>query len=216
MEDLKKLRNICNSLHLQRREEVKLVLEEWLENYFLNGNRAWRAFVGKKHLRPIPINRDFSIYKSNSSYENPHNNRQYFQWPDLPDAEIKEIIEGLGFVVSGPRLCLALPASEKGKSLTFAQKWVKRINDNYSKYVDTEKKLARHYYHEVIDQLCNIHPTKIVSREGYTVFLDFKFDSELKLSRICVNRLRRLLHDARIEEYYDENSKYLGMRVFDA
>lgn len=217
MKTVEELRNLCDNLRTQRKKEIILIVSDWLEYHFIRKHKPWRAFVGKKKLRPIPIHRSFSSVKLTEPYKQDtiHETSYYFQWPDLPDSIIIEVLESLGFIVYGPKLCLAVPIHKKGEPYTFAQKWVKRINDNYSFYVDSEKKLAETYYHTILSDLCNFPHEKILSREGYTLFSDFTFDTELKISPKCSRTLLSLLNNIGIDQHF-ENGKYAGLRLLDS
>lgn len=209
VEDLRKL---CDQVHNQRKEDVKAILTDWLEYSFMTSPKPWRAVIGNKKCKPIPIHRSFPSYKLRESYQKierePINN--YFHWPDLPDKEIREIIESLGFVIAEHALSISVPAFEKGKPLTFAQEWVQKINNNYSFYVRTERKKARTYYLELISQLCTTPITNIETCDEYTLFEDFKF--EPIMSRKCNRYLKKLLLENGIEEFYEEK-KYKGIRI---
>lgn len=215
-QNLEKIRNLCDNLLTQRKEEVKLILSDWLEYCFIRVNKPWRAFVGKRKFRPIPIHRSFSLAKLTEPYKQGtiYKSWSYFSWPDLPDSIIIEVLENLGFVVSGPRICLSVPIHKKGEPYTFAQEWVKRINHNYSLYVASEKKLAKTYYSMVLSDLCNYPHEKILSRDGYTLFSYFTFETELNRSKKCNFTLFQLLKGVGIEPYF-EDGEYAGLRVWD-
>lgn len=221
MATLQELRNFCNTVREQRRKDVESILTDWLEIKFIKSNNPWRAIIGNKKCKPIPIHRNFSSKKKEISYsKNPYIWSAMFYWPDLPEKEIREIIENLGFIIvtnkchpnDPDKLCLAVPAYEKGKPLTFAQEWVKKINYNYSLYIADNRKKAKQYYDEVISKLCETPIENISTRDGFTIFENFEFEIPISNHK-CYSYLKKLLKDSGIEDYYDEDGNYKGMRV---
>lgn len=205
MTTAKELHNFCNEVRNQRREEVKVVLTNWLER-FITEHKRWRAVVGNRRCRPIPIHRNFTKDPLFSDYR--------LLWPDLPDKEIQEVIESLGFVVTGENchfFCLSVPPCEKGKPLTFAQGWVRKINHNYSVYVAHERKKAEFFYHVILSELCDTSATNVKMCDGYTLFEGYKFKTEI--SSKCAHYIRTLWAKDGIEQYYDEHGSYKGLRV---
>lgn len=201
------LKSYGSTLRERRIKEVKTVLEAWLNSFVEEKHRPWRAIIGNRKCKPIPIHRDvhFVNHKYFLSYS--------LYWPDLPEKMIIEIIESLGFVVSGPLLCLSVPAYEKGKPLTFAQEKVKYINDSYSSYVLKTKQEAKAYYQEVLGLLFSMSEEQISSFDNYTLYRDFKFPTPI--SRDCYHYLKLYLSRNGIQELFDENGNYLGMQIFD-
>lgn len=211
MATIEELREFCNQVREQRRNDIKAILNDYLETYFIANPRPWRAVIGNKNCKPIPIHRKFYVKKTRKLYVKKEPTKcDFFSWPDLQEAEIREVIESLGFVITKSCISISVPAHEKGKPLTFAQKWVKKINDNYAVYVVTERKKARAYHDELISSLCTTSVEKIKICDDYTLFQDFKF--ETTMSRICSNYLKKLLLDDGIERYLEEG-EYKGIRV---
>lgn len=213
---VKKLRELCNEIHQERREEVETVFKCWLAD-FIKDNRPWGAIIGKKRFVAIPMYKSFS----NERIRNLRNEKKFFDryLPDLPNEEIKEIIESLGFVVfeskyheSEGHFCIAVPAYEKGKPLTFAQEYVRKINHHYSVYVQEEKRKAEKLFDELITELRKMPIEKIKRCKGFTLFEGFKL--EKTVSPICGLHCRRLLKKSGIEDYY-EDGEYLGVAVKD-
>lgn len=225
MANVEELRNKCKEIHQQRREEVKLILTDWLE-LFISEGRVWRAINGNKKCKPIPIHNDFpsSDYRLVSTYEEYQKCYDFkvlhkFCWPDIPEKEIFEIIESLGFLICKldylsytlANMCLVVPDFKKGEPLTFAQKWVKKINHAYSVHVNEERNLARKYYEDFVSQLCDVPSNQIQICDGYALFKDFEFKPKVSLR--CIRYIRNLMHYDGIKEYY-ENDAYKGVRVF--
>lgn len=202
------LKSYGSKLRERRIEEVKTVLEAWLNSFVEKKHRPWKAVIGNKKCKPIPIHRD--VYFVNHEYRLSYT----LYWPDLPEKMIIEIIESLGFVVSGPHLCLSVPAYEKGKPLTFAQEKVKYINDCYSRYILKTRQEARAYYQEVLGLLFSMPEEQISSFDEYTLYRDFKFSTPI--SRDCCHYLNLYLSRNGIQQLFDETGNYLGMQVFDA
>lgn len=213
---VEKLRELCNEIHQERIEEVKIVLECWLAD-FIKDNRPWRAVIGNKKCKFIPMYRYFSYERIRNLRDEKKFYSRYF--PDLPNEEIKEIIEGLGFVVFESRyynteghFCIAVPAYEKGKPLTFAQEYVRKINHNYSLYIAGERKRAREIFDEIITELSSMPIEKVTRGNGFTLIEEYKY--ETKINPECARFCRNLLKKAGIEEYY-EDGEYKGMAVKD-
>lgn len=123
---------------------------------------------------------------------------------------LRKGLEELGFVITEHRISLTVPACEKGKKLTFAQEWVKKINSSYSQYCLNEKKKANELYSEFISKLHSTSAESVKTYEGYTLFERFKFETEI--SAKCATYIRALMSHDGVEEYY-EDGKYKGVRV---
>lgn len=206
MKTVEELRQYCNDIHARRREAVLIVLENFLERDFLYSHRPWKAVIGNRKCKPIPIHR--YILKTSRPGAT-------LVWPDLPLDEIIEIIESLGFVVtSSENLRIVVPPCPKGKPLTFAQEWVKRINYNYSLYVDKQKRRAKELYPEFISQLSETPFTKIKRGNNCTFFEDFSFrNPKEEYDFIFYRYLKNLLAKDGIIPY--ENGDHKGYCVLD-
>lgn len=197
------LREHCDQLRTKREEDLKSVLNDYFESSFIKAHRPWRAVIGNKKCKPIPIHRDFC-----RSGEETYGIK--FQWPNFSDDLLRECIESLGFVITENRISLSVPACEKGKKLTFAQEWVKKINSHYSQYCLNEKAKASELYANFISALHSAPDESVKAFEGYTLFEGFKFETEI--SQKCATYIRALMSGDGIEEYY-EDGKYKGVRV---
>lgn len=213
---VEELRELCNKIHEERRKEVETVFKCWLGD-FIKDNRPWRAVEGNKRCKPIPMYKSFSYKRIRNLRDEGKFFSRYF--PDLPNKEIKEIIEGLGFVVFESRyydtegnFCIAIPACEKGKPLTFAQEYVRKINYNYSLYIAEEKKKAREIFDEIITELSNMPIEKITRGKGLTLFEEYRYQTVV--SRECARFCKRLYEKNGIKEYY-EDGEYKGICVLD-
>lgn len=202
MTSAKKLRERCDQLRFQRERDLKAILIHYFESSFIEGHKPWKAVIGNKKCKPIPIYRDF--YSSDTtSFCNK------FKWPNLSEDLIRKGLEDLGFVITENRISLTVPACVKGEKLTFAQKWVRKINYSYSMYCANEKQKAIEIYEELISKLYSTSAMNIITCEGYTLFY---VKSETKISAKCSKYLRALMARDGIEEYY-ENDAYKGIKV---
>lgn len=225
MANVEELRKKCNELHRSRREEVKLILTDWLERFISNGC-VWRAVNGNKKCKPIPIHKYFSSSERlSTTYEEYKKSydfkyRHRFLWPDIPQEEIFEIIEGLGFIICTfnhlsyalANMCLVVPDSKKGQPLTFAQKWVKKINHAYSDFIESERNAAKDYYEVMVSQLCKTPSGSIQICNEYTLFKDYVFDLT-SMSLRSARYIRAMMHEDGLKEHY-ENGEYKGICVF--
>lgn len=219
--ELIQFRKHCNEIYNERKNNVKFVLEKWLENFITINHRPWRAIEGKKKLRPIPINRNFFTPDKKRNKENLIiNSLSRFYWPDLPDEEIMNIIKDLGFnlycrgeTLTLENMSLAVPAPRKGKPLTFAQKWVKKINDSYSEYMADEKHKAKTYYNSILKDLSNYDTDNIRINKGYMVFEKFSYESDKSMSAKCNSEMHKLLAKSGIILHYNPSSTSLECYV---
>lgn len=208
MVTLQSLQDYCNQVRNERKKEVQTVLNSFL-NGFIEKHKPWRAIVGVKKRRPIPIHR-YVYFQTQSSLS--YNGKLY--WPDLSEREIKECIEQLGFVIIGPKLCLAVPPTEKGKSLTFAQKKVREINHEYSIYIDQERKKAKECYQNVLASLSELPDERISFCDGYTLFKDYQ--CEVAFTSKGDDYFRLLLTQNGFKSIFDEKNHYLGLALLDS
>lgn len=195
MEDL---REYCNIVKTERKEEIKEDLEAWLNKKFGYGLKPWRAIIGKKVVKPIPLN----LYEVDR------------EWPNVTKEFIKKTIEDLGFIVfeslNGTGLVLAVTKCKKGQKLTWAQNKIRQLNHDYSQYVANEKVKAQKYFDKIISDFCNFESSKPLLGDGYILFENYK--SGITISPKCKKFINRLLRENKMEECF-ENGKYLGIRV---
>ena len=129
----------------------------------------------------------------------------------MPESFIREYLENLGFVLTKGEICVSVPAYKKGESLSFAQKWVRKINHSYSEFCLNEKKLAEKMYSDFIQELIETPVEKIKIRDGYVLFEKFKFSKELSWK--CYNNMKRTMkEDGYIFKVYDDK-EYIGVGV---
>ncbi len=203
MVTVKELRERCEELRSNRREELKSVLGDYFMSEFISTHKPWRAVIGNRRCRPIPIHRSFYFSEQeNQSWK--------FLWPEFSKEALRDELQNLGFVVSKYSLAISVPACEKGKKLTFAQKWVRKINHSYSQYCENEKKQAQKLYSEMITKLYETPNEKVKTCGDYTLFYQFKYECEV--SPKCVTYIKKMMADDGIEEYY-EDGLCVGIRV---
>lgn len=229
MTTVEDLRNKCKELRKQlldeeqvhelRRKEVVTILNDWLE-LFISHRHVWLAIAGNKRCVPIPIHRYFSKgkrLKTTYAEYKEMNSCWYdycFLWPDLPEKEILEIVHGLGFIIHGTLDCLTLsvPPYEKGQPLTFAQKWIRKINHHYSVHIAAERKKAKYCYQSVVAQLYDTPVEEIEVCKEYVLFKDFHFITATMSVR-CAEYIRALMHKDGMKELR-EDGEYKGICVF--
>lgn len=208
MSTIKDLQDFIEKLRIERENVAKLQIEALLENFFqqsfIEGHRPWRAVIGNKRCKPVPIHHHIGFYKESSIDKDS-------MWPDMPESFIREYLETLGFVLTKGEICVSVPAYKKGEPLSFAQKWVRKINHSYSEYCVNEEKRAVEMYSDFIQELIETPVEKIKIRDGYVLFEKFKFSKEL--SRKCYHNMKRTMkEDGYIFEVYDDK-KYIGVGV---
>lgn len=168
MSNIKDLQDFIEKLRIERENEAKQQFEKLLENFFqqsfIDGHRPWRAMIGNKRCKPVPIHHHIVFYKESSIDKDS-------MWPDMPESFIREYIEKLGFVLTNDAICISVRAYKKGEPMSFVQKWVRTINQSYSEYCQNEKKLAEKLYSDFIDELINTPTEKIKICDGYVFFV---------------------------------------------
>ena len=81
------LREHCKELRKKREEELKTVLDDYFDENFITKHRPFRAVIGNKKCKPIPIHNSFGTYR--------------YQWPNFSEELLRHELENLGFVVGG-------------------------------------------------------------------------------------------------------------------
>lgn len=199
------LRKHCERLRKNRKEELKLVLDSYFKSMFIEKHRPFRAVIGNKRCKPIPIYRDFR-------YSSEPEHWAEFEWPNLSEELLRKELENLGFVLTKNEICISVPPCEKGAELSFAQMQVKKINAAYSEFCVREKKHAKKIYSEYITSLKYLPDEKIKTYDGYTVFDDRDIPSSEVVEPKCRTYFEQLLVSDRLERYY-ENGSCAGLKV---
>lgn len=198
MATTKELYEFIEKLRIEREKEAKQQIEKLLENFFqkcfIEGHRPWRAVIGNKRCKPVPIHYHIGFYKESSIDKDS-------MWPDMPESFIREYLETLGFVLTNGEICVSVPAYKKGEAMSFAQKWVRTINQSYSEYCVNEERRAVEMYSDFIDELINTPTENIKLRNGYVLFTGFKFSKEL--SRKPYHYLKKRMKEDGIFEVQD-------------
>ena len=204
MDTAKGLREHCDKLRAEREEALKSVLIDYFEKTFLKNHRPWRAVIGNKKCKPIPIHRTFCFYDQDSF------GCFKFKWPNLSESMIRKGLVDLGFVVTEHQISISVSPHTKGEPLSFAQEWVKKINHSYSEYCHDQKQIAKDLYVELISKLSSAPSEIIKTYDTFTLFCDFKLDTSM--SSQCATYMRRLMSRDGIEEFY-ENGVYKGIKI---
>ena len=205
MATVEELRQYCESLNSKRKEELKSVLNEFFYYTFIVCHRPFRAIIGNRKCKPVPMDRGCLIFSGDTvkSYQ--------IKWPNIPEELLRRELENLGFVVDKDRISISVPPYVKGAKLSFAQEWVKKINASYSKYCANEKKAAKEMYPEFISALYSLPVERIKTYEGFTLFCDFKFNRIM--SPICAKYIKKFMKRDGIKDYY-EDGEYRGIIVY--
>lgn len=197
------LREHCSNLYFEREKNLQSILSEYFESAFIGKHKPFRAIIGNKRCKPIPIYRDFAF-----SIQEAYGFK--LVWPNFSEETLRKELSNLGFVIAENRISISVPPHKKGEKMTFAQEWVKKINHSYSVYCANEKKLAEELYPDVIKKLHFTPAENIITYDGYTLFRNFRY--ERSISRKCATFIRRLMVRDGIKECF-ENGEYKGMIV---
>ena len=191
------LRKLCERLRKNRKEELKLVLDSYFKSMFIEKHRPFRAVIGNKRCKPIPIYQDF---------------KASFEWPNSSKVLLRKELENLGFVLTKDVISITVPTCEKGAKLSFAQLKVKEINAAYSEFCVKEMKHAKKIYSEYITSLKYLPDEKIKTYDGYSVFDDRNISSSEVVEPKCRTYFERLLVKDGLERYR-ENGCCIGLKV---
>ena len=213
MANVKELRDFCEQIYLTNETLLKFRLDKYFETVFLDAHIPWRAVIGNKKCKPIPIYRNFEFYDKNLNpfmYSGYSSSDVKFVWPNMSEHLIRKLLSDLGFVVKWDNISISVPPLKNGQKLTYAQEWVKRINHAYSVYCAHEKNCAKELYEELISDLMNTPQKNIKTCEEYTVFCGYKFEKEV--NPVVAKYLRRFMSRDGIHECF-ENFEYKGIMV---
>lgn len=209
--------------HLQdastgKTEALKAVLNAYFEYSFIKAHKPFRAVIGNKKCKPIPIHRDFggsrNIYAlvtttSSGTKVNDVFTGLSFEWPAVSEEMLRKELGNLGFVLTEHQISIFVPPYKKGTPMSFAQEWVKKINASYAEYCDSEKKEAKRLYKQFLGELMAA-PYTIQLDEEHFLYPDFEFSQTI--SRQCYKFIKRLMAADGIDSYY-EGKKYKGVMV---
>ena len=204
-EFVEELREYCENLWEDRQNELEYVLDCYFSSVFIEGHLPFRAVIGNKKCKPVPIHRSF-IKTSGGP-----NISDKFMWPNISEELIREELKRLGFVVTEGKICISVPAYKKGEKLSYAQKWVKEINDCYAAYCAGEKREAKEVYSDLLSDLFEVSTESIKIYKDYVLFYDFKYGE--KISAKCLAYVRKMMKDDGIGECV-EDGKYMGIKVY--
>jgi len=117
------LRNYSKNLILST-AELEDALSSYFEHEFIATHKPWKAIIGNKKCEPIPLDSGF-CYITKLPVDT-------LSISIMPKEMLIETLKKLGFIVSQRyEIGVLVPSYKKGETLTFAQKWAKRINDEY-------------------------------------------------------------------------------------
>ena len=205
MATAKELRQHCDQLRIEREEELKSALNDYFESTFMVVHRPFRAVIGNKKCKPIPIYRDFLAFYEGKVIH------YKIQWPNFPEELLRKELENLGFIITENKISISVPPYKKGTKLSFAQECVKKVNASYSDYCAKERQIAKELYSEFVSALLSTPDESILTYDEYTLFCDFRFDCIV--SSKYAKFMRKLMARDGIEEYY-EDGEYKGVKVY--
>lgn len=203
----KELRKHCIKLYNIRSYQFIRALSKYLQFNFLDANRPWRAIYGNKRGIVLKLHPTFISFGGENEYNCPH----------LSEKEFRQQLTELGFIVlDGKNLSITVPACEtKGQKLTFAQQWVRDINNSYAKYVARENRHARELFNKFVSELKVEKVCNAVSDKDYTFFSGYKLP--IITDPICRTRFNKLLCTNGIKEctMFDcfQNRNVNGLKV---
>lgn len=208
MTAIEQLRKSCDELRCEHQAELINALVNFKELSFIYPHRPWRAVVGNKKCKPIPIHR-YIRYPENVSITSAAD-----VWPHVSKGFLRRELENLGFIVTGEYMCLSVPPVEYGKPLTFAQQYVKDINHSYSIYCQEQKEFATTSYLKLLSLLqSEVENGNAYTFDDYTFFPDFKVPEDSKVTIKCYKFVRKLMENDGIEEVFEDRT-YKGVKVF--
>lgn len=200
METAQELREYCEKLHAERIRDLEAMLENYFYFVFIDKHKPFTAVIGNKKCEPVQIGKDLL-------------NSHWISWPNISKELIRKEMERLGFVITpDEQFSISVPAYENGSPMSYAQRTVQHINNEYAEYCNNEKKIAQQLYSEFISKLLSAPVENIKTYDGFTVFCKFQFDFEF--SSVCLKFFKRLMRRDGIEEYY-EGGEYKGIKVYD-
>lgn len=216
MATAQELREHLQDVSTGKTEALKAVLNAYFEYSFIKAHKPFRAVIGNKECRPIPIYRDFpgygrTIITTKGTMVTERVDLPHFEWPIEPEEALRKELESLGFVLTEHWITIAVQPYKKEEPMSFAQGWVKKINASYAAYCESEKKEAEKVYPTLLAQLKS-SPYTISLNDGYVLYPNFTFDVPEHVSIPFIKFARRLMRDSGIEAYF-ENGKYKGIRA---
>lgn len=220
MATAQELRDHLQDASSRRTEALKAVLNAYFEYSFIKAHKPFRAVIGNNECRPVPIYRDFpghgrTIYVTNGPKVIETVSLPHFEWPVSTEEELREELEGLGFVLTEHLITIAVHPLKKDEPMSFAQEWVKKINDSYSAYCDSEKKEAEKAFPSLLAQLRSSPYTVSLNSgyiSGYVLYPGFTFKGTEYVSTPFLKFIRRLFREKEIEAYFVDG-KYKGIRA---
>lgn len=203
MATVKELREHLERIRVEREKNLKFILEHYFEVVFIQSNKPWRAVIGNKKCRPVPIHRDFKPIGKEATYPKKNDWGWQLCWPNMSEEVLRQELVNLGFVVTKTWISISVPACVKGEELTFAQEWVRKINKNHEIYCNQERKKAKTIYAKLMADLMSWPKESVKTCQTYTCFEQFEF--EVEASTKCLGFIKKWLARDRIEMNCESN-----------
>jgi len=139
------VRRRCDAANVETKQTIQNMIEAYFESEFINRNKPFKAFSGVRRCKAIPIYRPYYYWYGEELIS------LNLQLEKFDEDFVRKELEKLGFVLTKDKIRIMVPPIKKGKSLTFAQQWVKRINYNYSRFCKQEYEKGERIYSELIE-----------------------------------------------------------------
>ena len=194
-------------------EQMQDVMERWFRGEFIEKHRSWHAVYGHRYCKPIPISSCFSFPGDEI--------KKRYVWPiKMPDW-IDTYLVDLGFLTTGRtaegNLGVMVPQMPRSRIIrkSFAQQWVERINNEYARYCDKERKRADASFQQMMTELCEWPEEKIVKHDGRFLYRDYFFSHVAHIGSVGSPQyqkfFRRRLSEYEILEVTDQEGNYVGL-----
>ena len=97
------LRKHCSSLCAEREKNLQSTLSEYFESAFIGKHKPFRAIIGNKRCKPIPIYRDFA-FSIQESYG------FKLVWPNFSEETLRKELSNLGFIITENKISISVPS----------------------------------------------------------------------------------------------------------
>ena len=194
-------------------DQMEEVMGRWFQQEFIDKHRSWHAVYGHRFGRSIPICSCFSFP------DDPVKKR--YVWPTKLPELIDIYMIDLGFIPFGrcveKNLSVMVPQAPFSRLVrrSFAQNWVKKINEEYSIYCSKEKRRADASFEVMMGEMGEWPESKIEKYEDKVLYRDYSFSHMTHIgdtgSREYRKFFNRRLMDNGILEATDQEGNYIGM-----
>ena len=203
MATVKELREHLERIRVEREKNLKFILEHYFEVVFIQSNKPWRAVIGNKKCRPVPIHRDFKPIGKEATYPKKNDWGWQLCWPNMSEEVLRQELVKLGFILTKDWISISVPPCVKGEEVTFAQEWARKINNNYERYCNQERKKAKTIYAKLITDLMSWPQESVKTCQTCTCFEQFEFVVEA--SSKCLGFIKKWLVRDGIEMNCESN-----------